>query len=261
MASMVKTQEEGAEAACRSKRPRAGAALLQRPWRWERAAPPEASPDGGEAQAAPDEISSSGHGANCFLKKNKKISVLLFCPGHLQRVGGAALQVQRSEELSGGRLRHRKKSQRSRRWLHTQICNLKAQPAHAAHQPQAASSQPNARGAVSQLGGAVRKGVPEARVGRQLGFQHPIAAARLPYRGQQPLAHSLGRELCVEDALGLRSSRWGAAPRRRPWASMGFPAKLLPKQRFQAQEFATLRIGAHLVQLLLAWLVILFCLR
>ena len=153
------------------------------------------------------------------------------------------------------RLRHWKKSQRalSRRWLHTQICDLKAQPAHAAHQPQAASSQPNARGAVSQLSGAVRKraaGVPEARVGRQLGFQHPIAAARLPHRGQQPLAHGLGRELCVEDALGcgrqlaarpdrsrpaprrasrahrLQSSRWGAAPRRRPWAPMGFPAKL-----------------------------------
>ena len=44
--------------------------------------------------------------------------------------------------------------------------------------------------------------VPEARVGRQLGFQHPIAAARLPHGGQQPLAHGLGRELCVEDALG-----------------------------------------------------------
>ena len=105
------------------------------------------------------------------------------------------------------KLRRRKKLQRalSRRWLHTQICDLKAQPAHAAHQPQAARSQPNARGAVSQLGGAVRKraaSVPEARVGRQLGFQHPIAAARLPHRGQQPLAHGLGRELCVEDALG-----------------------------------------------------------
>ena len=34
------------------------------------------------------------------------------------------------------------------------------------------------------------------------GFQHPIAAARLPHRAQQPLAHGLGRELCVEDALG-----------------------------------------------------------
>ena len=46
------------------------------------------------------------------------------------------------------RLRHRKKLQRalSRRWLHTQICDLKTQPAHAAHQPQAAHSQPNARG-------------------------------------------------------------------------------------------------------------------
>ena len=68
--------------------------------------------------------------------------------------------------------------------------------------------QPNARGAVSQLGGAVRKraaGVPEACVGRQLGFQHPIAAARLPHRGQ-PLAHSLGRELCVEDALRSQKS-------------------------------------------------------
>ena len=56
--------------------------------------------------------------------------------------------------------------------------------AHAAHQPQAARSQPNARGAVGQLSGAVRKraaSVPEARVGRQLGLQHPIAAARLPY--------------------------------------------------------------------------------
>ena len=57
---------------------------------------------------------------------------------------------------------------------------------------------------MSQLGGAVRKraaGVPEARVGRQLGFQHPIAAARLPHRGQQPLAHGLGCELSEDEAL------------------------------------------------------------
>ena len=79
--------------------------------------------------------------------------------------------------------------------------------------------------------------VPEARVRRQLGFQHPIAAARLPHRGQQPLAHSLGRELCVEDALGCGRQlldQIGLGPR----------SFALPKQRLQAQEFATLSIGA-----------------
>ena len=129
---------------------------------------------------------------------------------------------------------------------------------------------------MSQLSGAVRKraaGVPEARVGRQLGFQHPIAAARLPHRGQQPLAHSLGRELCVEDALGcgrqlLDQIGLGPLPEE-PRALIGCEAHAgalplgegpglswdfqrsfaLPKQRFQAQEFATLSIGAHLAQL------------
>ena len=102
----------------------------------------------------------------------------------LQDVGGHSECFLLSEK----RLRRRKKLQRalSRRWLHTQICDLKAQPAHAAHQPQAARSQPNARGAVSQLGGAVRKraaGVPEARVGRQLGFvQQPIESLMRPCR-------------------------------------------------------------------------------
>ena len=170
------------------------------------------------------------------------------------------------------RLRHRKKLQRA---LHTQIRDLKTQAAHAAHQPQAARSQPNARGAVSQLSGAVRKraaGVPEARVGRQLGLQHPIAAARLPHRRQQPLAHGLGRELRVEDALGcgrqlLDQIGLGPLPEE-PRALVGCEAHTgalplgegpglpwdfqrsfaLPKQRLQAQEFATLSIGAHLAQ-------------
>ena len=186
------------------------------------------------------------------------------------------------------RLRHRKKSQRalSRRWLHTQICDLKAQPAHAAHQPQAASSQPNTRGAVSQLGGAVRKraaGVPEARVGRQLGFQHPIAAARLPHRGQQPLAHSLGRELCVEDALGCgrqlldqiglgprlaRSSvaklTLGRCPSEKALGSHGISseASLCQNSGSRHKNLPPLALERTLPNFhMLAWLVILFCLR
>ena len=113
-------------------------------------------------------------------------------------------------------------------------------------------------------------------MGRQLGFQHPIAAARLPYRGQQ---HGLGRELCVEDALGcgrqlldrsvlarfqksLARSSAGALPRRRPSAPRDFQQSFaLPKQRLPAQEFATLSIGTSPNFHMLAWLVILFCPR
>ena len=130
---------------------------------------------------------------------------------------------------------------------------------YATHQPQAARSQPNARGAVSQL-------------------------ARLPHRGQQPLAHGLGCELRVEDALGcgrqlLDQIGLGPLPEE-PRALIGCKAHAgalplgegpglpwdfqqsfaLPKQRHKnLPPLALERTSPNFH--MLAWLVILFCPR
>ena len=141
---------------------------------------------------------------------------------------------------------------------------------------------------MSQLGGAVRKraaSVPEARVGRQLGFQHPIAAARLPHRGQQPLAHGLGRELCVEDALGCgrqlldqiglgpqksleRSSvaklTLGRCPSEKALGShaISSEASLCQNSGSRHKNLPPLALERTSPKFhMLAWLVILFCLR
>ena len=166
--------------------------------------------------------------------------------------------------------------------VHTQIRDLKTQAAHAAHQPQAARSQPNARGAVG-LSGAVRKRVRRRSRSARGPAAWPSASncrRAIASRGQQPLAHGLGRELRVEDALGrgrqlLDQIGLGPLPEE-PRALVGCEAHAgalalgkspvlpwdfqqsfaLPKQRLQAHEFAT-SPKFHM----LAWLVTLFCLR
>ena len=116
---------------------------------------------------------------------------------------------------------------------------------------------------MSQLSGAVRKraaGVPEARVGRQLGFQHPIAAGDCLTEGSSRWRTASGVALRRRRARmrppAARPDRSRPAPRRAlplgegPGLLSDFQQSFaLPKQRFQAQEFATLSIGAHLVQL------------
>ena len=115
-------------------------------------------------------------------------------------------------------------------------------------------------------------------MGRQLGFQHPIAAARLPHRGQQPLAHSLGRELCVEDALGCgrqllqksleRSSvvklTLGRCPSEKALGSHGISseASLCQNSGSRHKNLPPLALERTSPNFhMLAWLVILFCLR
>ena len=120
--------------------------------------------------------------------------------------------------------------------------------------------------------------MPEARVGRQLGFQHPIAAARLPHRGQQPLAHGLGCELRVEDALGcgrqlLDQIGLGPLPEE-PRALIGCSEKALGSHGISSEASLCQNSGSKHKNLpplalertspnfhMLAWLVILFCPR
>ena len=113
------------------------------------------------------------------------------------------------------------------------------------------------------------------------GFQHPIAAARLPYRAQQPLAHGLGK-LCVEDALDAAASCSTRSVLARLQKSLErlSVAKLTPLGEgpglpwdFQ-QSFALQNSGSRHKNLpflalertspnfhMLAWPVILFCLQ
>ena len=169
------------------------------------------------------------------------------------------------------------------------VRDLQSQPALTVHQPQTADLQPHARGAAGQRGRTHRTrptAVPEARVGRQLGFQQPVAAPGLPHGRQQPRPNRLGRELGAKDALGdgrqpLDQLILGPRPELAVESSAAkltvgrclseyadgshgiSKAAELNQQRLQAQELASLCVRPHLAQtpharlagLRLGWLV------
>ena len=153
--------------------------------------------------------------------------------------------------------------------LEPKVRHLQSQPALSAHQPQAADLQPHARGAAGQRGRTHcgrPAGVPEARVGWQLGLQRqspPLdcrtaGSSRARTASGGSLAQKTRSETAARRSTSSSSARAlarrvvgreadrGPLPlgvrRRLPRHLQSGRAE--PNQRLQAQELASLGVGA-----------------
>ena len=166
--------------------------------------------------------------------------------------------------LSKNRLRHRKKLQRAlaRRWLHTQspAAQWASSAGRSANVPPAfqkrAWAGSLAFSSQSPPRDCLTEGSSRWRTASRVSFASKTrsdAAASCSTRSVSARS---------QKSLGCEAHAGALALGKSPGLPWDFQRSFaLPKQRLQAQELATLSIGAHPKFHMLVWLVILFCLR